>query len=143
MTIDVQPVIEKANDLDAQVLKMREIEALYVVRLASGKDYSTHFDKKSLAEFQPNKTVSEMLESWEETFKRRHAEAVDTIKTGVHPFRTFERDIMAKYKGGGEYKTGETETVPSKIDTYERRHFKYVIKDMEKCFGKLTFVKIV
>jgi len=142
MNIDIQPTIEQANDLDAQILSTRGIEALYVVRLHSGEDYTTHFDKQSLAGFQPKRTVSEMMNSWEETFRRRHAEATATLKSGDHPTRTFEREIIEQMQGFTR-NTGRFETVKSKIDKYERAYYKSVVVDMTNCFGNLEFVKIV
>jgi len=121
---------------------MRGIEALYVVRTANGVDYSTKFDKESLAEFVPKRTVSEMLKSWEETIKRRYDEAKLAVRSGYHPFRTFERETVLFTPSGHEYKNGEIEIVRSKIDRYEKNHYRHVAEQLEQQFGAMQFVKI-
>lgn len=147
MKIDVTPIIEQADDWHRTVIDARELEALYVVRLANGKDYTTEWDKKGLTEFLPKRTVSEMLHEWEEGIKRRYAEAVEALRTGLHPTFTVVRHIM--YKGttitGEPYeaKTGKTEIVPQQLGKYGKENFKRIKKDLKEEFGTLSFVKIV
>jgi hypothetical protein len=146
MKIDITPIVEKAGDFDSICLTSRHIEELYVVRTANGAQYSTKFDAKSLGDFQPSKTVSEMLKSWEENIIRRCEEATLALSTGLHPTRTFERDIMVtieKKYVTYECSTGETEIIRSKIDSYERRHFKHLVKALTHQFGSMEFVKII
>jgi hypothetical protein len=146
MKIDIQPIVELADKFDRICIDMREIEALYVVRLSNGKNYTTKFSKKELDEFLPNKNVSEMLVAWEENINRRHAEAVEAVKSGLHPTQTFERPIM--YKGttidGKAYElpTKETETVRSQLDRYGKANYRREAKDLAEQMGKLSFVKI-
>ena len=116
MKIDIQPNIEKASDLDSICIDARCIDALYVVRLADGSDYTTKFDNKSLEEFQTNKTVSEMLASWEENIILRYNTAMEAVKTRIHPTRTFEREIMREIGHGHEIGTGKFETLVKEID---------------------------
>jgi hypothetical protein len=146
MKIDLTPKLEQANDTDAICIKMRDIEALYVIRLANGKDYTTKFSKKELDEFQPNKTVSEMISIWEKGIKRRYDIAKNAIETGLHPHRTFERPIMisgTNIKGEvWEIPSGKTERVRSNIDSYEKRSFKREMNDREMEFGSMVFIKI-
>jgi hypothetical protein len=143
MKIDIEPIIEKADKFDRTCIDMREIEALYVVRLTNGKNYTVKWDKKEMDSFLPNRTVSEMLKSWEETILRRHSEAIEAVESGLHPTRTFERPIMVKTPSGFEYPSKVTERVRSVLDTYEKNHFRFVAKQLEKEFGKLSFIKIV
>lgn len=147
MKIDIQPVIETADKTDRICIDMREIEALYVIRLASGINYTSKFSKKELDEFVPNKTVSEMIQAWEESIVRRHAEAVEAVKTGLHPTWTFERPIM--YKGttitGEAYEvpTRQTETVRCELDRYGKANYRREARTLADEMGKMTFVKIV
>ena len=146
MKIDITPTIEVADKTDRICIEMREIEALYVVRLANGKDYTTKFSKKELDEFQPNKTVSEMIAQWEKGIHRRYQIAKNAIESGLHPYRTFERPIMFSgttiHGKPWEAPSGKTERVRSKIDTYERKHYKREMIDRETEFGVMTFIKI-
>jgi len=142
MKIDITPTIEKADDFDALCIQDRKIDALYVVRLANGKRYTVKWDSNGLDGFLPKRTVSEMLKSWEETIKRRYETAKTALKTGKHPTFTSEQKLFNMI---GEHKvyTGETETVPKKLDKYERAYFKREMADREKEFGELIFYKIV
>jgi hypothetical protein len=142
MKIDIEPIIEKADKIDRICIDMREIDALYVVRLANGKDYTVKWCRKELESFCPNRTVSEMLQSWEETILRRHAEAVEAVESGLHPTRTFERPIMVVTPSGYEYPSKENETVRSELDRYEKAHFRFVARTLAEEFGKLSFIKI-
>jgi uncharacterized Fe-S center protein len=143
MKIDIQPVIETADKTDRICIDMREIEALYVIRLASGINYTSKFSKKELDEFCPNKTVSEMIQAWEESILRRHAEAVEAVATGLHPTWTFERPIMAVTPNGFEYPTKQTETVRSQLDRNGKANYRREARTLAEEMGKMTFVKIV
>ena len=142
MKIDIEPIIERANHIDRIVIDVREIEALYVVRLASGKDYTVKWEKKEMDTFCPNKTVSVMIQQWEEGILRRHAEAVEAVKTGLHPTFTVTRLVTHPNSVVPVY-PHKTESVPQQLDYYGKKNFKRVIKDLELEFGKMTFVKIV
>lgn len=142
MKIDIEPIIEKANDIDRIVINMREIEALYVVRLANGKDYTTKWAKKEMDTFCPNKTVSQMIQQWEEGILRRHAEAVEAVKTGLHPTFTTTRLVTYPNSDVPIY-PHKTVTEPQQLDYYGKKNFKRVIQDLELEFGKMSFVKIV
>jgi hypothetical protein len=135
MKIDIEPIIDKAGELDKICMEMRQIPHLHVVRLASGINYTVKFDDKELAEFLPKRNVSEMLVAWEEGIKRQYDEAKTALETGLHP--TFTVQVLDFLKRP----TGETK--PKELDRYEKAHFKRVMVDREKEFGKLTFHKIV
>ncbi len=135
MKIDIEPIIEKANEVDKACIELREIACYYLVRLANGKEYSVKWDDKGLAEFQPNRTVSTMLKEWEEGIKRNHAVAVKALKTGLHPIWTTEkRDEFKRLTGKFE---------PTPLDQYTRAHFEREKTDREAEFGPLTFSKII
>jgi hypothetical protein len=122
---------------------MREIEALYVIRLSNGKDYSVKFDKKEMDSFQPNKTVSEVIKSWEDNIQRRYDEAVKAIETGLHPTARVNVPIMITLLHGGEYPTGKYTSERKQLDVYEKRHFKKMIAELPNEFGLMQFIKIV
>jgi hypothetical protein len=135
MKIDIEPITEQAGEMDKICMEMRQIPHLHVVRLASGTDYTVKFDDKELSEFLPKRTVSEMLAMWEEGIKRQYDEAKTALETGLHP--TYTVQVLDMFNRP----TGETK--PKELDRYEKAHFKRVMADREKEFGKLTFHKIV
>ena len=139
MKIDINPVIEKANDIDYICLEMRGIDALYVVRLANGDNYSTKWDDKELAEFCPNRSVSEMLISWEETIKRRYTEAVKAYETGIHP--TWKRNSKVLHPITQIW-TGKYMEVDYLMTKSECEGWKREAEKLTKEFGKLSLVKI-
>lgn len=143
MKIDINPIIEEANNTDRICMDMRDIEALYVVRLANGKDYTVKFDKKSLDEFQPSKTVSEMLIDWEDNILRRYNEAVKAVETGLHPTDRVNVPIMIELAHGHSIPSGKMTTEKRELDRYEIKHYESVIANLPKEFGKLTFHKLV
>ena len=142
MKIDIEPIIEKADEYHRIILDVRGIEALYVVRLANGKDYTVEWEKKEMDTFCPKRTVSEMIQAWEESITRRHAEALEALRTGLHPTYTVTRLVTHPNSEVPVY-PHKTETVPQQLDYYGKRHFKAVAKSLEAEFGKMTFVKIV
>jgi hypothetical protein len=142
MKIDVTPVIEQADETDAICIQMREIEALYVVRLANGKNHTTKFSKKELDEFQPSKTVSQMMDEWEKGIVKRHTIAKKAIESGLHPTNTFERPIMMVTPSGHEFNTGKSERIRCELNDYQREYYQKEILDREAEFGKMIFVKI-
>ena len=142
MTIDIEPIIEKANEFDRICMDMREIDALYVIRLANGKDYTVKWDLKEMGTFCPKRTVSEMIQAWEESILRRHAEAVEAVKTRLHPTFTVTRFVTYPNSDVPVYPR-QTITEPKTLDYYEKQHFKYVARTLAEDFGKMTFIKIV
>ena len=127
MKIDITPIIEVANELEAICLQYRNIDALYKFVYPNGEDLSTMFDAKSLSEFRPSITVSEMINIWEEGILRRYAEALEAVKTKLHPTETFEREITTKFIGKDgierEFPTGKTETVRVVMDEYQIKYY--------------------
>jgi hypothetical protein len=142
MRIDITPRIEEASDSYKTTIKFRGIDALYVVRLANGKDYTTKMSSKELEEFQPSKTVSEMISSWEANILRRYEIAKEALRTKLHPTFTVEVKLYNEVSGHKFY-TGETETQPKQLDQYEKANFKRQMKDLEMEFGTMEFVKII
>lgn len=143
MQIDIEPIIEKANSTDAICMEFRNIDALYVIRLANGKDFTIKWDSKGLNDFQSRRTISEMIDMWEKGIIRRYKIAENALKTGLHPTNTFERPITVKLSNGFEYPTGKTERVRCELDSYGKEHFKSEMVNRELEFGKMIFVKII
>ena len=140
MKIDIEPVIEKANELDRICMDMRGIDALYVIRYANGKDCTVKWSRAEIATFVPNSTVSEMIERWEQGTIDRYNEICKTLETGLHP--TWTKSVPVLDSRGN--KTGRYNTVPESIDTYHQRSgWERQKSQVAEQFGKLTFVKIV
>lgn len=142
MKIDVTPTIEKANDLDKECITMRGIDALYYVKLANGTRYSIKWDAKGLGEFQPSKTVSEMLKSWEANIISRYEIAKKAIESGFHPTRMKQILVSTTEYFMDTKKHWEEGDEPAKLNSYERKHFKLMMVHREKEFGALTFVQV-
>jgi hypothetical protein len=142
MIIDVTPVIEAANDFDRTCIDMREIDALYVVRLANGKDFSVKWDLKELKTFLPKRTVSEMLKIWEEGLHRNLEIAKNSVETGLHPTWTTKSEIMRTI-GDMNFGTGKFEEVPKPLTNSQTVYFKFKIVKLEAELGKMVFVKLV
>jgi len=144
MTIDITPTLEVANDLDAQCIKMREIDALYVIRLRNGEDYTTKFDLKSLDEFQPNKKVSEMMASWRDNILRRIKIYTKALKYNQHPTQKKLVDTGRTLKRYGEtIPVMEYGDEPEELDDYDRKAFKKFIHDLTEEKGSMELVKII
>lgn len=139
MKIDIDPNIIEAVDFWKTVLELRQIDALYVIRLANGEDYSVEFDEKSLEEFHSNKTVSEVLAILEDGVKRNYEECLKAVETGIHPNWTVTKRIMHPI---AHTWTGKTEEVPYTLSENEKDSFKNQAEKWEKKMGKMTFNKI-
>jgi beta-galactosidase/beta-glucuronidase len=134
MKVDIEPIVEQAVDIDAIALDMRNEPFFYIVRLANGDDYTVKWTRKEIQEFQPSKTVSQMIKEWEESILRRYEEAKTALETNLHPTRTEQvLDFLKRPTG---------ETRPKVLDRYEKAHFNRVMGDMKKQFGSMVFVKI-
>ena len=145
MRIDIEPTLEVANDFDAQCIKMREIDALYVVRLANGDDYSTKFDLKSLDDFQPKRTVSEMMTSWRDNILRRIKIYTKALKYNQHP----TQKKLNVDTGRTIRRYGETVPVmeygddPEELTDEQRKYFKSFIHELTEEKGSMELVKII
>lgn len=131
MELDIQPQIEKAKGIDKICLEMREIDSLYVVRTSDGKDYTVKWELDEMLGFQPNKTVSEMMKTWEDGLKRQLKTAEKVIKTKNHPtWKQWVYDDKGKAIGQKPYRLSDT------------RNFEISAERIKKQLGKMTIVKI-
>lgn len=142
MVIDIEPIIEQANAIDRIVLNMRQIDALYVVRLANGEDYTVKWDRQQLHDFLPNNTVSEVIKSWEMNIIDRYEVAVKALETKLHPVYTVDREILNPLTGIS-YNPKQYETVPKPLNRYEVAHFEHEVIELNRQFGQMSFIKIV
>ena len=143
MKIDITPIIETANETDKLILKWREIPAFYVVKLANGEVFSTKFSPKELDEFCPNKTVSEMLQGWENRFIELHKQYTDAVSTGIHPLWTHTAKVMEKtHPFLPEKWTGKYEEVDLQMTKSQIKYFSEEAERLKLQFGKMQFVKI-
>ena len=141
MIIDCEPIIEVATGINRVAIDIREIGALYVARLANGEDYSTTFDAKELVLFQPKKTVSEMLKSWEDGLQREYETAINAVETGIHPYWKAQRKVMDPvFK---HYWTGKYEECDYILNEDGIKSFKNIAERLSKKLGKLTFHKLI
>jgi hypothetical protein len=139
MKIDIEPKQRLANETERIIMEMRDVKELFVVKLANGKEHSVKWTRDELAEFCPNRTVSEMLNSWEGSIKSQHELILNALKTGLHPYWT--RGVENERTGN---MTGKYKNVPEKLDTYHSRPgFERWEKQLKAQLGKLKFEKIV
>jgi len=142
MKIDVKPRIVEANDIQKLMLELRGIDCLYIVCLANGSEYTVTWTRKELDEFCQNKTVSEMLKSWEESIKRQHDLYVSSLETGLHPYHT--KDIKIKLPNNSySFAKPKFETVPINLTKETRKYFTQQVANLKEQFGELYLVKIV
>ena len=148
MKIDIKPKIKLASPLEKVILEMREIPALYAVYTSDGKEYSTQWDEKSLAEFCPNRTVSEMLKNWQDGFLSQIEQYKKAVETNTHPFWTSTVKTMVHYPQYAghpelEYRwNNKYHEEPAEMTKAQNRFFQSEIKKFEAISGELTFVKI-
>ena len=131
MKIDIQPKVERATGIDLIAIDHMNAGPTYVVRTANNEDYTVHFCEDSLDKFQPRRTVSEMMEIWEEGLKRQLKEAEKVVKTGNHPTWTNSVWDGDKLIGYEPYKLSDTTIYQKKI------------VELKKKIGKMKFVMLV
>lgn len=145
MRIDVTPTIEKADDIQRFIMNTYGWDAMYCVKLANDKEYTVTFNPESLAEFQPNKTVSEMMKQWQEGFQHTIDRNTAMLKTGYHDTHTVKQPKV-KYvlpNGTEVLSRDEFEDVPRELDSYEKKSMRYWIRDAKSKLGKMKFIKFV
>jgi len=142
MIIDVEPKLEKAKGLDRIRMKINELEALYVVRLANGSDFTVTWDEKGLNEFLPKETVSEAMKRWEEGIVRTIETNKKAAETGQHPTWTQPVYENVEYNGRVVDKkiTGQK---PYELSESSIESFKLFVERDTKKLGKMEFVKLV
>ncbi len=149
MKIDIQPNIRLATRTEKIILEMREIPALYNVLTSDGKQFSTMFDDKSLSEFLPSRTVSEMLKSWEEGINRQLDLYKNSIEQKIHPYWTRSTKTMVHYPQYAghpelEYRwNGKYHDEPVQMTKDQIRIFQKEVEKLEKINGKFVFEKVV
>ena len=91
MQIDVTPKVIIATGSIRTIIDVCDKEALYYIGADEDTVFSTIWDRKTLAEFQPNKTVSEMLKTWQDGVKRRIEFIEEIIVSNKEPYRPYEK----------------------------------------------------
>jgi hypothetical protein len=145
MKIDITPTIEEGTEFDKIVMKGRDLEALYVFRTFENKEYTVKFDKNSIAEFQPNTTVSAMMTSWEENIDRRIKVIEKALRTKRHPYQK-EMVVVPnefEYRYGSKVPKMEEGKKKRKLEQREIDGFKTSLEILATEVGKLSFIKIV
>jgi hypothetical protein len=149
MKIDIKPNIRTANETEKVIIEVREIPALYNVLTSDGNPFSVMFDDKSLAEFVPSRTVSEMLKNWEEGINRQLNLYKNSIKQNIHPYWTRTAKTMVHYPQYAgtpelEYRwNGKYHDEPVQMTKEQIKFFQKEVERLEKIKGPLTFEKVV
>jgi hypothetical protein len=63
MIIDIEPKIQIGNPMQL-ILKMRDIDAFYVIKHENGDDFSVMFTNEEFKKFIPSSILSTQLLSW-------------------------------------------------------------------------------
>ena len=145
MEIDIKPIIEEASHLDKIALHYREEDAFYLFRTFEGKDYSVKFTKQSLDEFQPNKTVSEMIQSWEANIDRRIKQIKKALKTGKHPYnkKWVESETEWTIRYGKRVRKMVESDEYEDLNAVDIKSFNTSLNNLTKESGKISFIKLV
>jgi hypothetical protein len=149
MKIDIQPNIRVANDFEKVILETRQIPAIYHVISSDGKQFSTMFDEKSLAEFLPSRNVSEVLTLWREGIQRQIDLYSNSIKNNIHPYWTQATKTMVHYPQYAghpelEYRwNGKYHEEPQKMTSEQKKFFKSEIERLSLISGEMTFEKVI
>lgn len=143
MKIDVTPIKYQADDYHTTVLKARGLTEYYVVKLQNGYNFYGPHALHELEQFQPSKTVSEQLISWEESIKRKYDVAFEAVRTKRHPIYKVWSTRMVVHKWGSHlieesYETDEYR----RLDKYDIANYKAVMKKLLPQLGKMEFATI-
>lgn len=150
MKINITPTIRVATELERTCIDLRGIPCLYEVKSCDGEVISVQWDYKGLDAFPPNKTVSQMLIEWEESYKRTYELYMNAVETGIHPYWTVtKKEVTDTYTGsdGKTYKgverfTGKKIEVPFELNKEGKESFLKLANTVKKKIGQLTFYKI-
>lgn len=141
MRIDFVTECRPATDLEKIAMDMYGDYQRYEILTSDGKQYSIQWNFKSLDEFLPKKSVSEVLKDWQNNFIRLIAEYKDCIKYNQHPnwtttqyYYTFER--------GRTFPVEHTFERPQQITKSQREYFQKEIEKLENIKEELKFVAI-
>lgn len=118
MIIDIQPTFRKAEGIDLIALDHMGHGNMYVIECANGQPFTVKWDAEGFAEFQPKRTVTEMMAIWEQGIKDQIEVAKKVIATKNHPTWTQPvydaKDNVIGYK---PYKLQSTYNYERKLDT--------------------------
>jgi len=143
MEIDITPTTEAATELQETIISSRGIDCLYQVKLASGEPHTVQFDAKSLDEFQPKRTVSEMIQIWEDGIKDKIDTYTNALKINQHPTnKKWVESGEFKWKYGSKVPVFIETDEPAELDDYDRKGFKLHIHRLNEQKGKMQFIKI-
>ena len=142
MKIDINPTIQQATAEEKMILDIYNQSCYYIFYSSDGESVSVKFSPKTLEEFIPNKTVSQVMEMWQEGYKRQYEEAVHALEVGLSPWRTKSvyKDIVKYGHVVDKEYIGEE---PAPLTDDGRKHYEGVVSKLSKKLGQISFVKIV
>jgi hypothetical protein len=113
MQIDITPKKKLATDLGTNVALDMYKNPLYSVEDASGKQVCCTFSPQDLAAFQPNRTVSEMMQAWttDSTGELTFVEYIYNIDLKSDILYGKDIPVIAKKGMFGLYKEGDKLTL--------------------------------
>lgn len=137
--------IVQASELDQYIMETYGYDALYLFRYADGSEASVKFTPPQMEEFQPNRSVSEMMEIWRDGMSRRREHYEQSLAEGFHPYWSTTRkakatDLITKkeiFVGHAEYEFRH------QITKSQREFFEREIERLKVKEGDLICEKIV
>lgn len=140
MRIDLNPYVRRASPLEQTIMEIREISSLYVCLTSDGNEFTVQWDSKSLELFCPSRSVSEMLQSWQDGLIREYQLLVNSVNSGIHPYHTKREQVLHPITN---LWTGKwLENQPLNMTKSTSKVFERRIEELKLITGPLTFVEI-
>ena len=140
MEIDIIHSTRSATALERLIMETYNQKVRYVVLDKNGEEYTVQFDVKSLKEFCPKKTVSEMLTIWEDGIKRQIQLYEDSLKTKEHPYHTQIQYYYVVESGRVIERLMEIPKQNMRKDS--QQYFQKELERLKHKDGKMSFVLI-
>lgn len=138
MIIDIIPQVRKATQIECIAMELYNDEYRYVF-MRGDVEFSVQFTEKTLSEFIPKRSVSEMLVSWYNGLVAEWQRFQTAVETRQHPlWTTTQKD--PNYKGF--LKNYEMIIVPYALNDREVKEFEGYANRAKEKLKPITFWRI-
>jgi len=87
--------VVQATELQQYVMQTYDYHAMFHFRYADGTSASVEFTPPQLEAFQPNRSVSEMMQIWQDGMTKRREHYEQSLAEGFHPYWSENRRARA------------------------------------------------